>query len=149
MNNSDNNTKLTSIRVLVVLGLLVLILAGGQLVIQAITGGASVATPQGAQPIVGQAAQPLIDKNSANSTQDTAAYSLQHIVYFDNNTWLVAKLTTQNSKANEGSVVMQKVGAFYQPVLGPGTNFQANSVNGMPADVAQYLNSKGLVYNAD
>ena len=66
--------------------------------------------------------------------------------YFQNRAWVFVTI----DRANVGGafVVLHRVSGVYTVVLGPGTAFASNYLTDLPADLTQYMNSKGILYDA-
>jgi hypothetical protein len=73
-------------------------------------------------------------------------FTLLRVSYFDNNTWVVAKIVPLNNSVTEAYVILQFKNGMYHVVLGPGTAFDNSYVQSMPADLGQYLGHKGIFY---
>jgi hypothetical protein len=141
---TDNNF---SNRVLVIgIAFLVIVFIAAQVTAHVLMNGSTNVTIGSASPLLGQAAQTLVNKTN---TPTTAGYTLRDIKYFDNRTWALATIAPPaKSNADPGMVIMEKVGQFYIPVVGPGTSIPSTLTQGLPTDLSQYLTTKGLVYNA-
>jgi hypothetical protein len=74
-------------------------------------------------------------------------YTFGDTHYFDNDQWLVAKVTlTSVQDSDSALIVMRRQNGTYQTMLGPGTAFSGESLQQIPKDVAAYLRSLGAVY---
>lgn len=147
MDDTNNNTNVRN--TLIIMSVVIILIIVGYLGKYLILGGANYSKTTSAALLVGQVAQSLdISNGKTVSISATNNFTLQNTKYFDNSTWVVTKVIPLNNQANNGIVVMQKVGQFYQSVLGPGSSFPSSAVQGLPTDVQQYLNSLGLVYDA-
>lgn len=70
----------------------------------------------------------------------------QKLRYFDGNDWIVASVTPVGNAITPGVLVLQKQHGLYTVVLGPGSAFPVTAVDAIPTDVAQYLDSIGVIY---
>ncbi|MEI9913493.1 MAG: hypothetical protein WDN66_00540 [Candidatus Saccharibacteria bacterium] len=136
------NNQPTHIKKYVGLGLvLVVVLIAGIVVRSSVIGNKYVQLNK-AQPLYGQISQVLLTGTGGNKVLSANDYKLSGVKYLDNQAWVVAHFTQPGSQG--GYVLLNKVGQFYQVVLGPGTLFPAN-LTGIPSDVTQYLSNNGLL----
>ncbi len=142
MYNNSSRKKIYTVGILI----LVLLLAGFSIK-KIILGNTTTVNLSSAAPLVGQVAQSTSIMNGSNiNTSVLNNFTLQNVTYYDNGTWALAHVTVPNNQADNGMVVMQKVGGFYVAVLGPGSLFPNSAIQGLPQDIQQYLNTKGYVY---
>jgi hypothetical protein len=138
------NNELSSIKLpLAIIGALVLLLLIG-IVFKSLIVGAPVVRLQPAPALYGQVSQTLLIGTGGNKILSDKNFTLQNPVYFDSNSWVVVRFIPKDKSGDNATVVMQKIGPFYQVVLGPGTEFPSND-QGLPSDVYSYLQSKGLI----
>ncbi len=74
-------------------------------------------------------------------------FKLSNIKFFDNNTWLAVDVKINNG--DKAKAVFKVNNGSYDLVLGPGTGFERTSSSSMPNDLAKYLSSGGLFYDAE
>ena len=96
-----------------------------------------------AEPLYGQISQLSLNGSGGNKILSADDYTLSNQQYLDNNAWVVTKFTPPNNQGDAGYVLMNKIGPFYEVVLGPGTVFPSN-LSGIPTSVQAYLSSQGL-----
>ena len=113
-------------------------------------GGATRIELSSAAPLTGQISQALITSGAGNTLQVAGKdYTLANTTYFDNQTWAVTHIdSTSGNTANSGLAVLQVRSGIFQVVLGPGSAFAESYVQNLPADVAEYLNGQGAVYDS-
>lgn len=88
--------------------------------------------------------QPILNASTTKSNLINTANGLVIVSSksFSDGYYLV---TINNLNGNDSAVaVLQKVNGTYTVILGPGTTFYLNGSVGLPKDVFNYLNSKGL-----
>lgn len=109
--------------------------------------GVPVVTLAAADPISGPISQAL----SGNHTLPVYGtdFALKNTHYFnDSPPWVVTSIVGLNHKLTNGFVVLkQDTAGNYQVVLGPGSAFDRSYTQTMPADVTQYLNAIGALYD--
>ncbi len=108
-------------------------------------GGATPIQLNSAPALTGQISQALASSRTNTVAVYGKDYKLDNTIYFENKTWVVTNIVGLGT-ITDGVVVMNKQAGIYQVVLGPGSSFASTSLQGLPSDVAQYLNQKGLIY---
>ena len=108
--------------------------------------GASYIKLANAPVLYGQIAQSLIIGTGANKVLIVKNYAIKDQEYIDNGSWVIAQFNPQGNQGDNNSVVMQKVGPFYEVVLGPGSAFPNYLQYGLPFDVYQDMVINGLIY---
>jgi hypothetical protein len=102
---------------------------------------------QKSQPLAGVVSQGLASSGPTNSLPEFGKdYTLQSIRYYDNKAWVTATVVPLSTKTDNALVVIHMINGSYQVVLGPGTAFPNNYLQGLPADVSQYLLNQGVIY---
>jgi len=132
------------------LSLALLLVAGLFSVRPIMYGNARPVSISAADPLTGQISQALASSSNGQlvlpvSGQD---YTLSGITYFDNHTWAFAAIKPLSNSMNSSNVVLEKQSGVYKVVLGPGSAFPRTTTLTMPADIAQFLNQRGLLYDA-
>lgn len=79
------------------------------------------------------------------SSSLAATMSITNVIYFYNQTWAV--VTIQDNNGNTGVIVVtyRAASATWAATLGPGTTFNAISIQALPSDVQQDLISNNYV----
>ena len=142
---TGNNRLIPSRSLIVKVVVLAVIVTVGLVTDAILNGGATYIKLPSAPPILGQATQSQVNK--INNVKKSSNYTLQNTHSFYSGNWIVTNLTPTGNTGGQTIVVMEKIGQFYQTVLGPGTSFPSNVTQGLPSDVSSYLNRTGAVYS--
>jgi hypothetical protein len=115
-----------------------------------IYGNARPAHISAAPALTGQISQALATSTNGQFTMPTYGkdYTLQNTKYFDGNSWVVTTIKPLSENMNRSLVVLQKQSGVYTVVLGPGSAFPRTTQLSMPGNLAAYLNSQGVFYDA-
>lgn len=137
------NRSIVSMGIVFVLLLLVLIN-----IKPVLFGGAKVVTLKSAPPLTSQISQAFTSSaNTGPLPVSGKDYTLTDTKYFDNRQWVVTSIKPLNQTITEGMAILQLQHGIYTVVLGPGTAFASTDVQTMPADLVQYLNQVGIIYD--
>lgn len=99
-----------------------------------------------APPLTGSLATSLITSGGKTVLPTEGKdYKITKSRYFYNNGWAVVSVA-QASGENETTMVLHKIDGVYQVVIGPGTTFSKSYMLSLPADVGNYLNDQGYLY---
>lgn len=143
----DVNNKTNYIKpFVIVVGILVVAVVGGHYGDSLILGRVPV-IKLSPSPLTNTISQSLGANASGTVPAVNKNFSIHSITYFLNNTWAVVYVTPINNDANNAIVVVHKNNGRYTTVLGPGTEFPADSLPQLPTQVLFYLNSQGMVSN--
>ena len=126
---------------------LAVVLLGGILGRQLLLGGSQVVHLSAAPPLAGLVAQNLSGNTKRTVAVEGKDFKLRNLRYFSNNNWVVLEAEPIQDKFNLSFIVLEKVGGSYEVVLGPGSAFDTSYLLSVPADVASYLQAKGVVYD--
>lgn len=73
-------------------------------------------------------------------------YNIKTVRYFSSRTYAVVLVGSLKITTDPGVLVLQKLNGNYRVILGPGTSFQQNQIQGLPDNVTEYLQTKVLIY---
>jgi hypothetical protein len=120
------------------------VLVASLLVRQALTGGLRVVSLDSAPAFSGLVAQSL--GGQSEMPVPGRDFNLKDVKYFEDNSWIVADVAPINKKSDPGTVVIHKQNGALVVVLGPGSDFDSSFLVSLPADVGNYLKSKGVIH---
>lgn len=131
---------------IITIPLLILIIS--LIVRSAILGGGKSVTLADAPANSGIVAMNIVATGgNINIPQAGSDFNLTNINYFDNDNWIVAKITpTKSSSITTGIVILQKQDGIYKVMVGPGTAFDNSLLVTLPTDVGKYLSDNGYIY---
>lgn len=104
-----------------------------------------------APALTGQISQALAASTSTGKFTMPAYnhdYTLVDTKYFDDNDWVVTTINPIGNSMDRSVVVLEKQAGVYSVVLGPGSAFPRTTSLSMPGNLADYLNQKGMFYDA-
>ena len=106
--------------------------------------GVGVTRLQTGPPLAGSIAPSLAPANSKSIPVVGENFKILSTRYFDDKQWAVASVASLPDM-DLAILVLEKIDGVYTVVLGPGTSFPSSAAQSMPADVAVYLQSRGLI----
>jgi hypothetical protein len=114
---------------------------------QIILGGSPQIKLTPAAPLSGVVSESLANLGQNGSLPiEGKDYTLHDVRYFNNRAYAVVSVTPLSKATDASTLVLKAASGTYQVVLGPGTAFSNSDVQGLPADVTQYLKTKVVVY---
>lgn len=118
---------------------------GASIVKYIVLGGLPVITLAPATPLSSAISQGLTSLTTGNTLPvEGKDFVIKDVHYFDNQTFAVVSVGALKLSTDPATLVLQKLNGSYRVILGPGTTFSASSVQDLPSDVVQYLNSRGV-----
>jgi len=136
------------IRRIAVLALIALaIFLTGTLCRQAILGSGTQVNLKTTDELSGPIALTLAGAaENTNTPSGADDFKLANTRFFDNHNWAVTTIVPTKINTDKATAVLHKQDGIFRLVLGPGTAFDGTELDGLPNDVAKYLNLQGLVY---
>jgi hypothetical protein len=132
-------------RALVIIALLFVALVSRTLLL----GGSKYVTLEPAPPLAGVISQGLISTGSTPSLPvPDKDFTIDDTYYFKDPAWVAVSIVQSKQSDNVALLILHTTGGIYRVVLGPGTAFPASYLQALPADVGQYLQDKGAVYES-
>lgn len=136
------------LRMIIMLGIVCLVLLVGPMVFSnAVLGNTSAIKLQPTAAFAGPISQALAGPNTSGATPVYGKdFTLNKANYFDNNVWAVISIKPLNNSLNGSTTVLHQQNGDYQIVLAPSSAFPSSIMNGLPADLQNYLMTQRLVY---
>lgn len=128
-------------RAIYLVGLSILLLMSAFLGRYLILGGISIVRLK-VDPISSAVALNIKNPTTGYAPVEGLDYTLGQIKYFDNNSWVVVSIDPVGASLDPGELVFKTTGNTYQKVLGPSNFFQSKDLDGIPPDVAGYLEAE-------
>jgi preprotein translocase subunit SecG len=126
--------------------LIILVLSFG--IKSLILGGHQSIRLEAAPSLSGAVSQGLFESTTATRlAQPGIDYTLAKTTYLQAGAWAVTTMKPIGPAADNGTLVLRKVGDAYQVVLGPGTSFSTAQTKSLPGVVTNFLIASGdLIY---
>jgi len=143
--NTENHQFLR--KLVVRLGLITVLLLAVLLISPIMLGGGKEVKLKSAALLTGQVAQALDRVHGGNLQTPGKDFQLQDVTYFQDKQWVYVHIKPTDTHAQDSFAVLHKKNGIYTVVVGPGTEFDSNTTNGLPDEVGLFLVHKGMVYD--